>query len=97
MHSIGALAAGPRQALPVCSLLWKRGDFLLLADAVTPGLVFWRGGVQFAGEVTFSKADARIGVVGDADADAMHAGGRGAVGFGVGLEAEQIVVVDVVR
>jgi hypothetical protein len=59
-------------------------------------LVCRRSCVQFSGEVALAKPDFGVGIVRNAHPDSVHAGGRSAVGFGVGLEAEQIVVMDVV-
>lgn len=72
-------------------------------------LGFGWDGVEGAAEVAFAEADVGVGVVGDFDAEGVHAGGGCVVtpqrtrfaggpafGFGVGLEAEQVVVVDVV-
>ena len=54
----------------------------------------WRGGVLRASSVViFAGADVGFGVVGDTDVDGMQTGGCG----GWRLEAEQVVVVDVVR
>src|SRR5216683_1660745 len=56
------------------------------------------GGEVFgwAAPVALAEADAGVGVVGNPDVDGVHSGGRIAAALGRGLEAEQVVVVDVV-
>src|SRR5713226_2041578 len=64
----------------------------------------WGGGLLgiggevfgWAAPVALAEADAGVGVVGNPDVDGVHSGGGIAAALGLGLEAEQVVVVDVV-
>src|ERR1700733_268037 len=96
--AVRLVSAAPHSANRVC-LYPFRAISLFHSTIANPGrrlLVCRRGGVQFAGEVTLAKPDFGVGIVRNAHPDSVHAGGRSTVGFGLGLEAEEVVVMDVV-